>query len=487
VAAPDGSTRPARSRLAAAVAIAFVAAGLLARPRSAEPAARPSLVLFVWDTVRADRVGCYGAKAPTSPFLDAIARRGVRFANAVAPAPWTAPSHASLFTGLLPARHGLRHAAGETVLASVPLLAQTLRGAGYETVAVSGNANVSAVTGLHRGFEHFLEYYEDDDPVARPRRALDAVLRWRDGRRVRRTRGDDRPVFLFVNLMSAHLPYAPSDACLGPVRPAGLPDGRLAQAREVGQRAVMAHNLGLRRLPEGTLAGMRALYDGGVRECDRSTGAILHALRGEGILDGALVAVTSDHGENLGEHGLVEHRFSVHETLLRVPLVLHQEGRWDGGRVEAVPVSLLDLYPTLLEAAGVRAPPGAGTDAVPLGAAAAPGRHLLADYAAPEHHIATALQHLGAVEESALLPMRTSLTAVYAPAEAPRRLKLVRRERAGADGEPGAVEEELFDLGVDPGEGRDLLEGPGDEPTGAEALRGAARAAGAPHEGEGPR
>jgi hypothetical protein len=222
--------------------------------------------------------------------------------------------------------------------------------------------------------------------------------------------------------------------------------------------AVLAHMLGTRRIDEGVLRGLRVRYDASVRHMDRCTGEVLDRLGKAGILRDALVAITADHGENLGEHGMMDHRLSCHDTLLHVPLVVRRAGRYDGGRVVDRMVSLMDLYPAFLEAARVPIPAGNGIDAVPLPAEGrGGGRVLLAEYARPMAFLDEA--RLGFPEGATELfaPFRLSIAAVRDPADRPGARKYTRWTGLDEKGGESVAREALHDFVADPYEERDLL------------------------------
>jgi arylsulfatase A-like enzyme len=387
---PIARRRRGAAALVALAAACAIASGVAARLRDREPsggasasAARaatpaasvPNVLLVVLDTVRADRLSLYGHAAPTSPALAAFARDALVFERAISAAPWTVPSHATLFTGLAPATHG---ATGEqrVLRADLDTLAERLRERGFETAAISCNPNVSRALGFAQGFDEFHEPFRE----ASGERALDRTLvgralrmaradkgaaravalasAWLDARRAR----DARPFFLFVNLLEAHLPYDPPRAererfLAAPLRP---------RVRELTGRTwsgAAYRRIGLRDLAAEDLAQLAALYDAEIAYQDAQLGALLASLRRTGQLDATLVVVVSDHGENLGEHGLVDHVFSIHQTLLHVPLLVRLPGRFAGGVRYPQPVATGSLFATILAETG--APPPSGTAAYP--------------------------------------------------------------------------------------------------------------------------
>lgn len=291
------------------------------------PARAPDVIVITVDTLRADRVGAYGYASARTATIDALARRGVRFANAITPQPRTTPALASMWTGLSPHRHGAREVlfprrAGTT-------LAEVLAARGYATRAVSANRAASAETNLDTGFERFeLRTGEDASVVtAVARELLDAP--------------PEAPLLLWAHYLDPHAPYRAPDAAAAPETPA------CAAIQAEGRRAEMQTNRGGHS--EAALPDCSRAYDAEIAWVDSQIATLLDALRAAGRLKRAFVVFTSDHGEGLGERGLwYEHGPNVHASNLDVPLSIGGPGIAGGGVVE-VPVSLIDLAPTLLE------------------------------------------------------------------------------------------------------------------------------------------
>jgi arylsulfatase A-like enzyme len=316
--------------------------------RGGRAGARPSLVLVVLDTVRRDATGLAGPEGDTStPHLDALAGRGTRFVNAWSVAPWTLPSHASLFTGLLPSEHGSTSRTPR-LAPGLSTLAERLSACGYETAAFYSNPWLSdAATGLLRGFETRVE--APVGSVSRMRsesgdqggaETLANVRHWLE------QRGSERPFFLFVNLLEAHLPYDP---------PADVRERWLADLPPDIQRTIPwshAVNAGARVPDADEWETTRRLYRADVRWADRLLGRLVDLLTERGQIEDSVLVVTSDHGENLGRHGLAEHQFSVHETLLAVPLVIVAPASICPPGTRDEPVLLTDLHATLAGIAG---------------------------------------------------------------------------------------------------------------------------------------
>jgi arylsulfatase A-like enzyme len=309
----------------------------------------PNVVLVVLDTARADAVGTTRDSA-----FSQLARRGRRFHRAVAPAPWTLPSHASIFSGLLPSEHGVT---GEAVLTPGGLrtpkprvdalgdrwLPEKLRRKGYATFAATGNPWVGPAVGLTMGFDRVVEAWRDaplpklSDPLAGSRtssklRAASVYARRAlglgDGGAASSLdafggflrEGGGRPFFAFFNVMEPHAPYAPPHGH-GNVRLRRRP-AAMAAVRRWNADRMLRYCLGREEIGDGELALLWALYRGEISYTEAWLARSLEILDDRGLLDDTLVIVTADHGENLGEHHLLSHVMSMHETLLHVPLAI---------------------------------------------------------------------------------------------------------------------------------------------------------------------
>lgn len=320
----------------------------------------PNVLLLVLDTVRAIELGLYGTKPTTSPYLDALAAQGAIFDQAFATAPWTAPSHASLFTGRRP--HELSIDWGTRLDAAWPTLAEALRSAGYATGGFVANTEyVSGETGLGRGFAHYEDYRLSAAnalrwatlgkaaaglwrALRRPppsdiqgRIAADEInrrfLRWLD-------RLAGHPYFAFLNYYDAHAPYFPPEPFWSrflpeePRRPRAVAPGAWSlQAVTVGRRA----------------------YQGAIAYLDQEIGALLDSLRVRGTLRRTLVIVVGDHGEEFFEHGLMGHGNSLYAPSVRVPFLMVWPGRIPAARISD-PVSLASVPKTVLELLGREGP-----------------------------------------------------------------------------------------------------------------------------------
>ncbi len=315
--------------------------------------ARPNILLIVVDTARADRFSTNGYARETTPVAEALGRDGAVYLDASTPSPWTLPAHASLFTGLYPSSHGAE--SGHLVLdAGLPILARDLKESGYRTQAYIENPWVGKDYNFHVGFDTFDEVWrhvrgtEGDMGAAAVSDKIERWLAWRDGNAEARA----QPFFIFINYFEPHLPYNAPE----PERARFLSPGadreavdRLRRFKNPGDVKLL---LGLVSLTAADMEILSALYDGEIAYVDRRIGEVIGSLARRGLLDATVVVVTSDHGEMLGEHGLVDHKLSLYEPVLRIPLVLRYPPAVPAGQRLDAPVMLQDLRPTLLALAG---------------------------------------------------------------------------------------------------------------------------------------
>jgi choline-sulfatase len=269
-----------------------------------------SILLVTLDTTRADHLGCYGANFAATPNLDKLARKGVRFEEAISPAPLTLPSHASLLTGMVPRRHGVRNNALFRLGPEPELLASVLGRHGYSTAAFVSSVVLDRITGLDRGFDRY-----DDTLRIGPRESFDyqerAAIQTNDAV-FRHLDELDEPFFLWVHYFDPHLPYVPPDPYRG-------------------------------RFPDRP-------YDGEIAFMDEQFGRLLGAVRKKKT--SLLVVVAGDHGESLGEHGEDAHGLFVYQATQRVPLIIAGPGV-PRGKVVTARTGLVDVAPTLLDLLGL--------------------------------------------------------------------------------------------------------------------------------------
>jgi choline-sulfatase len=295
-----------------AAALAVIVAG--ARLASPTPA-RPHVLIVTLDTTRADRLSVYGSSSIATPSLERLARDGVVFENASSVAPLTLTSHVSLFTGLYPPHHGVRDNADPPLAASHPTLAEIVHARGWRTAAFVSSVVLGRDRGLARGFDVY-----DDGGASQQRRAgndvVDRALAWLDSSAA----APDTPFLLWVHLYDAHAPQSP---------PAAF-------GRRYGGDP----------------------YAGGVAFADMQVGRLVDALERRHLLDATTIVVAGDHGESLGDHGEAEHGIFLYDSVLHVPLIVRVPAVAPG-RI-TIPVSLVDVMPTLMDVLHVPAGRGDG-------------------------------------------------------------------------------------------------------------------------------
>ena len=321
-----------------------------ATPRINTPgtAAATNVILISIDTLRADHLGCYGYRAPTSPSVDRMAREGVLFRDVVASSPWTLPSHASMFTGLDPARHGLvQFNAYRPLPQQFDTVAELLWDRGYESAGVVGGGYVGSFWHFDQGFDRYRQNqgsgHETRDTL---QWVVDDATRWMESRR-------GRPFFLFLHTYQVHMPYTPPP----PYDTAFDPEYRGPYATRLTARDLYLLQQEGRPIEPSILRHMEALYDGEIRAMDDGLGNLLAFLRSSGLARNTCVLFTSDHGEEFGEHGGYGHEHAkLYDELIRVPLIVWCPERFRGGRVIDELTSLADIAPTILELLGAAVP-----------------------------------------------------------------------------------------------------------------------------------
>ncbi len=414
----------------------------------------PNVVIFLIDTLRADRMGVYGYEHPTTPFLDELARTEcVVFEDASSPAPWTLPSVVSMMTSTFLPEHGVS-TDSRRLPEGVPTLATHLKRAGYSTGSIYHNPYAGPLSGLERDFDLCIQ---STDEVG-----FNHVRDWLDA-------DPDPPFYLYLHNAVPHDPYDPPERLLSLYGEVSSDRRKEVEDLQRRYRKLTRQN-NVRRF-DGTkpdnsieqtelLAEMRALqseiealYDGEVHHADEYIRRVVEELKKDGVWDNTLFIVLSDHGEELGEHGGFEHDQSLYEELVRVPFVVHfPRGAHAGTRVEA-PVSLVDLLPTVLDAVGLEVPRNSvGHSLLPL----------LDDPTAP------------LANQMRVVSYRLNLKKLYTPWKEERGDEnvVVREGSWKAIWNVDLDRIELFDLASDPGEENDLA---GSEQERAQRMREFAR------------
>jgi arylsulfatase A-like enzyme len=309
------------------------------------PASRPPNVLVVvLDTFRADRLAAYGGTRGLTPFLDELATRSAVFERSYSASSWTCPSVAAFLTSRYPLQHGVHDY--DSVLGESELtLAEALRPLGYETVGFSANPLLDGKRGYGQGFDRWNTLGARGQAKVRGDTLRRETLVWLDARP--KNEGL-RPVLLYVHFMDTHSSYDPP-ALLRRVFAPGVAAGEVAALNSrLHDRAAIDR---FSTFTAQEVALLRALYDAESMALDSEVRRLFKELEKRGFLENAFVVVTSDHGEEFREHGVMMHGHTLYEPAVRVPLLLSGPGI-EPGRHSAAPVSALDVAPTLLALLG---------------------------------------------------------------------------------------------------------------------------------------
>lgn len=434
----------------------------------------PNVLLLVLDDVRAASLSLYGHNRPTTPNLERLARKGIVFSEARPTAPWTLPSHASLFTGRWP--HELSVGWDLPLDATYPTLAESLAGHGYATAGFVGNTFYgNALYGLGRGFARYEDNYENQTA------SLFEMIRSSSlGKRIVQTLGYSirvaeggtalrktaamlnrdvlgwlakrpawRPFFVFVNYYDAHGPFVPPEAPTPRFGLGALPNVDQVKVLKTYQR-LMANKLTPAdgtpaQIEQQTTDVFRDSYESCIAYLDHQIGLLFDELERRGLLENTLVIVTSDHGEQFREHGFFGHGRSLYRPEVHIPLLIFPPGFRAPGRTVAEPVSLRDIPATVLDQLGIE-------EGVPF-----PGRSLAPLWDDQKQDSALPSSVLSEVEH------QTNSTRML---EVPATLGPVKSLVSGGQVyiRNGDGREELFDLKNDPLDMRNLADAPQSRP-----------------------
>jgi choline-sulfatase len=291
-------------RMPSRFAWAFFAALLVSF--EAHAATPPNVILISVDTLRSDRLPAYGYGGIRTPNLDRFRADAVLFERAWSHAPLTAPAHASMLTGRLPADHGIRDNSGWTLDRHIPTIAEDLARRGYATGAMVSSKVLAAKTGLARGFAVYDQQFTPADAAARDgAETIAAATHWIGAQK-------KRPFFLFLHLYEPHTPYR-------------------------------------------KMAGVTDAYDGEIVRVDELLGKFFDELRRLRLYDQSLIVFTSDHGEGLGEHGEKQHGVLLYREALQIPLIVKFPDNVRRGARVTTQAQLIDIAPTILQHAGATA------------------------------------------------------------------------------------------------------------------------------------
>lgn len=297
------------------------------------------IIWLVVDALRPDHLGCYGYERDTSPAIDALATNGLIFTRFFANAPWTRAATASMLSGMLPSKHSVQ-CDWHKLPDSITSVAESLKKAGYFTLAVVGNGNASSAFGLNQGFDVFEDTTTRWKGLPRAEQVfevgLDLLQRYRQ----------KKPIFLFLFVVDPHDPYKPKK----PYDEMFLPGYK----GEVVTSPRWEYN---NNYPEPVRKKTIALYDGLIRYTDDQISDFMANLKKLGMFDQTSIFITSDHGEAFGEHGVYKHSYHLYETHIRIPLIVHAPWLREKARVCTTMFQQLDLYPTFCDLAGVETPP----------------------------------------------------------------------------------------------------------------------------------
>lgn len=431
-----------------------------------------NIVILVMDTAR------YWSDLDFS-FTDCHSSQpGTSFTEAYTSAPWTLPSHASLFTGTAPSKHGAHadHKHFDDTLITLPEILQTYD---YETVAVSNNTWISEEFGFDQGFETFYKTWQfvqsetDFGRIARQEEGVDKLteatkalfvgnpitnftnaiygqfFRKAEDNGAARTeewienwltaRDDTCPFFLFVNYLEAHLEYRPPKEHAKAYLPEGI---TYEEAMEVPQDA-WGYIADTVELTNEDFEILRALYRAEISYLEEKIAEIIELLKAEGEWEDTLFIVTSDHGENIGDHGLMDHQYALYDTLLHVPLFVHG-GPFEDGEIDDL-VQLIDIPPTILDVIDIDAPdarkqfqgisfhPDTGETR----------EYAVSEYMAPQPSMSALEKRVGELPDQ-VRKYNRSLRAIRTG-----QYKYIR----GSDGS-----QELYDVRADPGETSNIAE-----------------------------
>jgi len=330
---------------------------------------KPNIILIVMDATRSDHLSCYGYERNTTPSIDKIAEEGVLFKNVISPSTWTVPSHASIFTGLFPFEHGAGHVS-PYLPEKIETLTEILKKEGYQTLAYSNNPWMRFI-GLSRKFDDFQEGWREHkgryfyevvyNELTKLVKRNDPTWLIKDKGAAETTQYVSRwirnhiksPFFVFINYMEPHLPHSPS-----PYNSIYIPENIAPEDIKKVLRSAIGMGKGgafllKRKRSQEELSLINALYDGEIHYLDKRIGALYEHLKKLNVLDDTLLIITSDHGENLGDHGILGHAFGLFNSLLNVPLIIRHPTYFTPGLIIENNVQTTDIFYTVLDVVGL--------------------------------------------------------------------------------------------------------------------------------------
>lgn len=429
------------------IVITFLVVGLtiaiiiiLYTHKQTQPMAKPTLpnvIIIVMDTVCRDHLSCYGYKKNTSPYLNKLTKSSRVYYNAYSTSGWTASSHASLFTGLFPIAHKTTQENWSMNEQQVTL-AEVLSEHGYQTYGISENPIVSINNNYDQGF---LEYYET---WRRPNNLFDLCTWWTNKlfgntaytyfKNILRSRDTEKPFYIFINFIGGHSPYNSSKEF----------SDTFVTNRELTceSNEWTAYFLEKKRFSNDEIEHLTELYDAEILYVDYLIQKISNDLKSLNIWNNTLFIVASDHGENIGDHNMMDHVFSLYETLVQIPLIVHYPLLFQPSSKDYRIVQLTDIFPTVLEILNIDAEAYPSQGVSLLEKHPDPERAVFCEYYYPK-------QAIGSIPEDERDHPEL--------AKFKRRIKSVMKNGKkiiwGSDGK-----HELFDLAVDPDEQNNLID-----------------------------
>jgi len=346
------------------------------------PKSLPNILFIILDTARADALSCYGCPHPTTPNIDRLAEKSYLFKQAFSTSPWTLPSHVSFLTGKKVSQHQITQDSvwdtkRERMVQSRLNLGQTLpmilKNQGYTTAGFSNNPWIASAFGFNAGFDYFFESFEMVGLLQKIKKCVRKLIPIHmhpllDGLNAKfrinnsdsgasstlntfyewlSKPNDNKPKFMFFNFIEPHLPYVPPK----PYNIGFVSSYIRRKPRGVNQD-FFKFLTGRITMDQEDFFILRGLYEGEVCYLDSKLGELFDVLRSNKLWDNTAVIIASDHGENIGEDGLMDHQLSVKNTLLRVPLIMKLPGQNQGKTIEKF-VSLKDVFYSIKDIVGV--------------------------------------------------------------------------------------------------------------------------------------
>jgi arylsulfatase A-like enzyme len=321
---------------------------------------KPNVIMIVMDCARAANFSCYGYQKETTPNLDRFCRLGNLFRNAFTPAIWTIPSHASIFTGTYPSKHGalnLNRFLDDRYTTMSELLSRN----GYETVAFSNNGFVSLKDfGLSRGFSLIDGFNYPRNKIhkaivkaVKVIKRIDDIGAFATNRFARKwisnRSNPDKPFFLFLNYMEMHAPYLHVSRKYLNMH-VGSAERKIIKNINQDRQKYLTRTL---QMTEDEFEVLRSVYNAQLSYLDAMISSLLTFLKSKGLWDNTLIIVTADHGDLIGEHNLMHHSYAVYDELIKIPLIVKLPGIHDNGMVYDYLVSSIDILPTMIDLLGI--------------------------------------------------------------------------------------------------------------------------------------